>query len=199
MGGDKKVLKVEGHGVPLRGDDIDTDQILPARFLKETSFENMGEYVFYDARRDSNGELNNHPFNQYEGEILVVNDNFGCGSSREHAPQGLMRWGIEGIIGESFAEIFQDNCKSLGIPTATVDHETASRLQDKLEEDPETEIRIKVEEEKAVINGEKEIDIDIDRSMKEALTEGIWDTTALMKSSMDQVRKVYNQLPYTET
>jgi len=99
---------VSGPGIPIRGDDIDTDQILPARFLKQVTFENMGEYLFHDARQ-TGGNPNDHPLNAYENAtIAVVNKNFGCGSSREHAPQAMARWGIDGIIGESFAAIFRD-------------------------------------------------------------------------------------------
>ena len=120
---DRKVTRVTGPAVPVRGNDIDTDQIIPARFMKEVSFDNMGDYAFHDARRTDDGGFNDHPFNRYpNARILVVNQNFGCGSSREHAPQALMRWGIDGLIGESFAEIFAGNCQALGIPTATADH-----------------------------------------------------------------------------
>ncbi|MDY6780251.1 MAG: 3-isopropylmalate dehydratase small subunit, partial [Halobacteria archaeon] len=181
-------------------DDIDTDQIVPARFLKEVTFDNMGEYAFYDARRDEDGNLNDHPFNRSEfagANILIVNDNFGCGSSREHAPQALMRWGIEGIVGESFAEIFADNCKSLGIPTVTADHEIVSWIQDEVEDDPDTALEINVVEERVTV-GKKTVDIEIDRSQKEALVEGIWDTTALMRSSMDLVQETYEGLPYAD-
>ncbi|XGI83824.1 3-isopropylmalate dehydratase small subunit 2 [Halorutilales archaeon Cl-col2-1] len=192
----KSVRRVTGTGVPLRGDDIDTDQIVPARFLKEVTFENMGNYAFYDARRDDDGELNDHPFNVYNGNILVVNDNFGCGSSREHAPQALMRWGIEGIIGESFAEIFADNCSSLGIPTVTADHETVDGIQSTVEDDPETPIEIRIQDETVTV-GDETVDVGIEPSLKEALLEGIWDTTALMKSNLDEVRETYEELPYT--
>ncbi|MDY6818850.1 MAG: 3-isopropylmalate dehydratase small subunit [Halobacteriales archaeon] len=192
------VRRVAGTGVPLRGDGIDTDQIMPARFLKEVTFENMGQYVFYDARHDDDGEPNDHPFNEYKGaNILVVNENFGAGSSREHAPQGLMRWGIEGIVGESFAEIFQDNCKSLGIPTVTADNETIETLQSFIEDNPDAGIEIDVTDERVTYDA-TEIDVDIDQAMKEALVEGIWDTTALMRSSLDRVRDTAAQLPYVE-
>jgi 3-isopropylmalate/(R)-2-methylmalate dehydratase small subunit len=120
------VRRVAGTGLPLPGDDVDTDQIVPARFLKEVTFDEMGEYVFYDERRDDEGDLGDHPFDRpaYQGaRILVVGENFGCGSSREHAPQALLRWGIRGIVGVSFAEIFADNCSSLGVPTVTADRE----------------------------------------------------------------------------
>ncbi|MFB6252538.1 MAG: 3-isopropylmalate dehydratase small subunit [Halobellus sp.] len=193
-----EIRRVAGTGVPVRGNDIDTDQIMPARFMKEVTFENMGEYVFYDARRDDEGDPNDHPFNEYKGaNILVVNKNFGCGSSREHAPQGLMRWGVRGVIGESYAEIFEDNCKSLGIPAMTADQETVQELQTFIEENPEAGLEIDVEDERVVYDN-KEVEIDIDHAMKEALVEGIWDTTAVMHSNMDRVRDTANALPYVE-
>jgi 3-isopropylmalate/(R)-2-methylmalate dehydratase small subunit len=190
------VTRVAGTGVPVRGDGIDTDQILPARFMKEVTFENMGEYVFYDARRDEDGEFNDHPLNEYKGaNILVVNKNFGCGSSREHAPQALMRWGIEGVVGESFAEIFRDNCKSLGMPAVTADHDTVTDLQSFVEENPDAGIEIDVEERRVVYGGE-EVDAAVDDAMREALVEGIWDTTALMHGNLGLVHNTAASLPY---
>ena len=194
----KAVLRVAGTGVPLRGDDIDTDQIVPARFLKEVTFDNMGKYAFYDARRDEDGELNDHPLNVYTGgNVLVVNDNFGCGSSREHAPQALMRWGIEGIVGESFAEIFADNCKSLGIPTVTLDADDVGEIQTRIEEDPETPLEIDVKKERVTV-GDDEYGANVSDAQKEALVEGIWDTTALMRSSLDRAKDTHDGLPYTD-
>jgi 3-isopropylmalate/(R)-2-methylmalate dehydratase small subunit len=193
-----EITRVAGTGVPVRGNDIDTDQIMPARFMKEVTFENMGEYVFYDARRDDDGELNDHPLNEYKGaRILVVNKNFGCGSSREHAPQGLMRWGIRGVVGESFAEIFRDNCKSLGIPAMTADKETVEDLQSFVEANPDAGLEMDVEAERVVYDG-REVDVDVDPAMQEALVEGIWDTTAVMHSNMDLVRETAADLPYVD-
>ncbi|WP_138005001.1 3-isopropylmalate dehydratase small subunit [Halalkalirubrum salinum] len=198
MAGVPQIRRIAGTGVPIRGDDIDTDQILPARFMKEVTFDNMGEYAFYDARRDENGVINDHPLNTYTGaNIAVVNRNFGCGSSREHAPQGLMRWGMEGIVGESFAEIFRDNCKSLGVPAMTADAETVDRLQTFIEENPEAGIELDVREKTITFDGEV-VDAEIDHAMREALLEGTWDTTAVMRSNMDRVRDVANSLPYVE-
>ncbi|MDY7081750.1 MAG: 3-isopropylmalate dehydratase small subunit, partial [Halobacteria archaeon] len=167
----RAVRRIAGTGIPVRGDDIDTDRIVPARFLKEVTFDNMGQYAFYDARRDDDGNLNNHPFNrsEYKGaNILIVNDNFGCGSSREHAPQALMRWGIEAIIGESFAEIFADNCKSLGIPTVEANSEVVDWIQEKVEDEPNTGIEVNVEKERVTV-GSKTVDVEINESQKEAL------------------------------
>jgi 3-isopropylmalate/(R)-2-methylmalate dehydratase small subunit len=193
-----EIRRVAGTGVPLRGNDVDTDQIMPARFMKEVTFENMGKYVFYDARRDDDGERNDHPFNEYRGaNILIVNKNFGCGSSREHAPQGLMRWGIRGVVGESFAEIFEDNCKSLGIPAMTTDRATVEELQSFVEADPDAGLELDVGSETVVYDG-REVGVEIDGAMKEALVEGTWDTTAVMHSNMDRVRETANGLPYVE-
>ena len=193
----KAVRRVAGTGVPLRGDDIDTDQIVPARFLKEVTFDNMGKYAFYDARRDDDGDMNDHPLNTYTGNVLVVNDNFGCGSSREHAPQALMRWGVEAIVGESFAEIFADNCKSLGIPTVTLDDDEVDEIQTLIEDEPDTPLEVDVEKER-VVAGETEYKADVTDAQKEALVEGIWDTTALMRSSLDRAKDTYDDLPYTD-
>ena len=198
MAGENHITEVGGTGVPIPGDDIDTDQILPARFMKEVTFDNMADYLFYDARRDDDGEFNDHPLNRFEGaSIAVINSNFGCGSSREHAPQAMMRWGVDGIVGESYAEIFRDNCKSLGIPAVTTDHETVVELQEWIEANPDGEIDIDVEDE-TVTYGETEIDVDIDHAMKEALVEGIWDTTSLMYSNKSKVESTVDGLPYVE-
>ena len=198
-GADQHITDVSGTGVPIPGDDVDTDQILPAKFMKEVTFDNMADYLFYDARRDDDGEFNDHPLNRFEGaSIAVVNSNFGCGSSREHAPQAMMRWGIDGVVGESYAEIFRDNCKSLGIPAVTTDHETVVELQEWIEANPDGGIDIDVENEQ-VTYGETTIDVEIDNSMQEALVEGIWDTTALMYSNRSKVDETTADLPYVES
>jgi len=128
-----EIKSIQGRSFTVRGDDIDTDRIIPARFLKCVSFSALGEQVFADDRKELNG---NHPFDHDHNKganILVVNDNFGCGSSREHAPQALMRWGIRLIIGESFAEIFFGNCLALGIPCLTASKEKIAKLQNLVE------------------------------------------------------------------
>ena len=195
---DMQVHSVAGTGVPLPGDDVDTDQILPARFMKEVTFQNMADYLFYDARRDDDGELNDHPLNRFEGaSVAVVNSNFGCGSSREHAPQAMMRWGVDGVVGEAYAEIFRDNCKSLGIPAVTADHETVTTLQGWIEDNPDGRVEVDVVDE-AVRYGGRTVDVDVDDAMREALVEGIWDTTELMYRSLDRVQETAAGLPYVE-
>ena len=191
-----RVPAVSGTGIPIRGNDIDTDQIIPARFMKVVTFEGLGQYAFFDQR----AEAENHPFEDERfrtASIMAVNANFGSGSSREHAPQALMRWGIEGLIGESFAEIFRGNCLALGLPTVTADSETVTEIQDWIEANPDEEIEINVED-ATVTYGEQTIDVDIDESQQRALTEGTWDTTAVMKSNFETVRERAQSLPYIE-
>lgn len=192
------VLSVSGTGVPVRGNDIDTDQVIPARFMKVVTFDGLGEFAFFDLRFDDDDNEKDHPFNEpqfQDANILAVNNNFGCGSSREHAPQALMRWGIDAIVGESFAEIFAGNCLALGIPTITVSPDEAEALQDFIDENPEAEIDVDVENE-TVTYGDTVVEATVDDAQRKALVEGVWDTTALMKSNANTVREKAKSLPY---
>ncbi|KAB1196278.1 MULTISPECIES: 3-isopropylmalate dehydratase small subunit [Haloferax] len=195
-----EVEYVSGSGVPIRGNDIDTDQIIPARFMKVVTFDGLGEFAFFDQRYDENDDTKDHPMNEpqfQDASVMVVNANFGCGSSREHAPQALMRWGIDAIIGESFAEIFAGNCLALGIPTVTADHETIVELQEWVDENPDGDIDVDVEAE-TVTYGDKTVEATVDDAQRKALTEGVWDTTALMKSNADAVAEKAASLPYVD-
>ena len=195
------VEAVAGTGVPVRGNDIDTDQIIPARFLKVVTFDGLGQFAFHDVRFDDDDDPKDHPFNEdrfRDASVLVVNANFGCGSSREHAPQALMRWGIDAVVGESFAEIFAGNCLALGIPTVTASAEDIEALQDFVEENPDTEIDVDVAAE-TVSYGTTEIDATVDDAQRKALVEGVWDTTALMKSNAEAVADTARNLPYIDT
>ncbi|PSP95618.1 3-isopropylmalate dehydratase small subunit [Halobacteriales archaeon QS_4_62_28] len=191
---------VSGTGVPIRGNDIDTDQIIPARFMKVVTFDGLGEFAFFDLRFDDDDNQKDHPFNEerfQDANVVVVNNNFGCGSSREHAPQALMRWGIDAIIGEGFAEIFAGNCLALGIPTVTADHETINALQQWVDDNPNEEIEVDVETE-TVSYGGNEIGVSVDNAQRQALVEGIWDTTALMKSNRNAIAETAASVPYVE-
>ena len=193
-----EVTEVSGTGIPVRGNDIDTDQIIPARFMKVVTFDGLGEFAFFDQRFDDEDNEKDHPFNEpqfQDANVLVVNSNFGCGSSREHAPQALMRWGIDAIVGESFAEIFAGNCLALGIPTVTADQETVEAIQDWVDANPDDELDVDVAAE-TVTYGDTTVDVTVDDAQRKALVEGIWDTTALMKSNTEAIRKTAESLPY---
>src|SRR5919109_2263087 len=143
-----KITQVSGRAVPIHGNDIDTDRIIPARYLKEPTFARMGEYPFFDERFDSTGKKKDHPFNdpEYRGaSILFVNKNFGCGSSREHAPQALYRFGIKAIVGESFAAIFAGNCTMMGLPAVTVSAADIETLMKTVENNPRTQFMVDIE------------------------------------------------------
>ncbi|WP_255149732.1 3-isopropylmalate dehydratase small subunit [Halorarius halobius] len=193
-----EVTDVSGTGIPVRGNDIDTDQIIPARFMKVVTFDGLGEFAFFDQRFDDADNEKDHPFNEDrygDASVMVVNSNFGCGSSREHAPQALMRWGIDAIVGESFAEIFAGNCLALGIPTVTADQETVEAIQDWVESNPDGELDVDVAAE-TVTYGDTTVDVTVDDAQRKALVEGIWDTTALMKSNTEAIRATAESLPY---
>jgi len=196
-----EVQHVSGTGLPLRGNDIDTDQVIPARFMKVVTFDGLGEFAFFDQRFDDEDNPKEHPMNEErfgDANVMVVNSNFGCGSSREHAPQALMRWGIDAIIGEGFAEIFAGNCLALGVPTVTADHETINALQQWVDDNPDGEIEVDVRAE-TVTYGDNEINVSVDRAQREALVEGNWDTTALMKANENAIRETADSLPYVES
>jgi 3-isopropylmalate/(R)-2-methylmalate dehydratase small subunit len=195
------VNSVTGTGVPVRGNDIDTDQVIPARFLKVITFEGLGEFAFFDLRFDDDDNKKDHPFNEpqfQDANVLAVNSNFGCGSSREHAPQALMRWGIDAIVGESFAEIFAGNCLALGIPTVTVSPEEAEALQDFIDENPDTKIEVNVENE-TISYGDTVVEAAVDDAQRKALVEGVWDTTSLMYSNKNKVESMIHELPYVQS
>ena len=192
------VDKVSGRGLPLRGHDIDTDRIIPARFLKCVSFEGLETHAFEDDRKQLQERGHIHPFSNpaYAGaRILIVNSNFGCGSSREHAPQAIQRWGIRGIIGESFSEIFFGNSVALGLPCLTVSARDAESLLSAVEANPQVEIALSVAEQSVEVGGRK-YPAAIPAGAREALTSGTWDATGLLLDDFDQVRNVASRLPY---
>jgi 3-isopropylmalate/(R)-2-methylmalate dehydratase small subunit len=193
-----EITQVSGRAVPLRGNDIDTDRIIPARYLKEPTFARMGEYPFFDERFDSAGKKKDHPFNdpEYKGaSILFVNKNFGCGSSREHAPQALYRFGIKAVVGESFAAIFAGNCTMMGLPAVVVGAKEIEQLMKSVEDNPRTEYTVDLVA-KSISYGNQKIAIDLPETYRTALTKGFWDSTALLRANLEQVRKTAAKLPY---
>jgi 3-isopropylmalate/(R)-2-methylmalate dehydratase small subunit len=188
------ITSVTGRGLPVRGDDLDTDRIMPARFLRAVTFEGLERHLFEDDRRADPS----HPLNdaRYTGAtVLVVNRNFGCGSSREHAPQGLARFGIAAIVGESFSEIFLGNAAVLGIPCFSADHASIDALQSLVERAPETLIEARVDT-GAVTAGSVRMAATIPPGLRDGFVSGQWNPTAMLLDRFDEVRAVADALPY---
>ncbi len=192
-----KIDRVEGTGCVVRGDDIDTDRIIPARFMKVVTFDDMGKHAFEDARKAAKGR---HPLDdeRFSGaSILVVGQNFGCGSSREHAPQALMRFGFNAFIGGSFAEIFAGNCTSLGLPCVTLAEEDLAKLMDTVELDPTSKIEIDLVARK-IRSRAGEMDAIVPDGVRQQFLEGSWDATRVLLEAGDLIEKTAAALPYME-
>ena len=189
-----QISKIVGKPIVLIGDDIDTDRIIPARFLKCVTFENLGESVFKDDRENLRGK---HPFDlksNLGSSILIVNSNFGCGSSREHAPQALLRWGIRAIIGESFAEIFYSNCVAIGIPCFTLPKEVLKKIQKNSNEyDSLLEIDIN---KSILITKSFSLNLEIKDSSRKMFLSGEWDATSTLLENIELIEKKMENLPY---
>ena len=192
------VSTLTGPGIPLRGNDIDTDRIIPARFLKCVTFDGIGEHAFKDDIKGLAQKGGTHPFADKRfasAAILVANKNFGCGSSREHAPQSLKRWGIKAIVAESYSEIFYGNCVSLAVPCFTADHETCAKLQDAIENNPAAELGIDVAEATISI-GEEVIQLEIQSGAQGQFLDGSWNARAGLLENLDEAKEVAASLPY---
>jgi 3-isopropylmalate/(R)-2-methylmalate dehydratase small subunit len=190
-----EVKTISGRGIPVVGNDIDTDRIIPARFLRCVTFDGLGEQVFKDDRAQTNGT---HSFDQpqYQGAtLLVVNGNFGCGSSREHAPQAIARWGIQALIGESFAEIFFGNCVAMGIPCVTAEQAIVKELQEAIAANPETPMSLDLDT-LSVTLGDKKYPVSLPDGPRKMFITGTWDTCGQLIQSADKVRETAAKLPY---
>jgi len=188
------ITLITGRGLPLRGNDLDTDRIMPARFLRAVTFERLEQHVFEDDRAADPA----HPFNdpRFRGAtVLVVNRNFGCGSSREHAPQGLLRFGIRAMVGESFSEIFLGNSSVLGIPCFTADPRAIDALQMLIERAPETVIEAHVDS-GLIAAGPLQIEGRLPAGVRDAFVTDRWNPTAMLLDRFDEVRSVATRLPY---
>ncbi len=197
---DLKRVKISGRAIPVRGNDIDTDRIIPARFLKCVTFDGLGAHAFEDDRLQLQQKGQTHPFDNPKfaaATILFANKNFGCGSSREHAPQSIMRWGkgIHAIIGESFAEIFFGNCVTLGVPCVIADEATIQKLMSHAETHPEAEFTLDVEK-RTITVGKDVYAITIADGPRQAFLEGTWDSTAELLAAKDQIAATAAKLPY---
>ena len=183
-----------GRGLPLRGHDIDTDRIMPARFLVAVSFEGLERHLFEDDRKADPGHAFNDP--RYNGaSILVVNTNFGCGSSREHAPQGLVRAGYRAIVGESFSEIFQGNSAMIGMPCFVASHDDVERLQTLIEKTPDIAIAADVAA-GTITAGGLRFTAALPAALRDGFLSGQWNPTAMLLDRFDEVRAVAARLPY---
>ena len=191
-----EITQINGKCISLIGNDIDTDRIIPARFLKCVNFDSLGESVFEDDRQTLKGK---HPFDLEENKnatILIVNSNFGCGSSREHAPQALMRWGIKAIIGESFADIFYSNCIAIGIPCFTLPNKSIQEIQiNKNNKFLFLEIDL---ENSLAKSKDLTFNIEIKESTKKMFLSGEWDATSTLMENENLIENKFNQLPYTK-
>ncbi len=196
MASDPVRRQVVGRGIPVPGNDIDTDRIIPARFLKAVTFEGLGEHAFEDARKQEP----EHPFNQaaYQGAgVLVVGQNFGCGSSREHAPQALMRWGIRAIVGGSFGEIFFGNCTTLGLPCLVASLDDIAWLQRAIGRAPGEPVTVDVERQEVRL-GDRVIPARIPDGPRHQLVGGTWDSTAVLLEAGSAIEATAQRLAYVK-
>ncbi|MBD3672443.1 MAG: 3-isopropylmalate dehydratase small subunit [Planctomycetaceae bacterium] len=189
-----EIKQITGTAVPLFLDDIDTDRIIPARYLRCVTFDGLGEHAFEDDRQQDP----NHPFDKevyQDAKVLISGRNFGCGSSREHAPQALMRWGIDAVVAESFAEIFFGNCTSLGIPAVTCSRDDLKAMSAAVQADPTVSVSVDIEALKVTV-GDQEYDCQIPESARNSLTSGRWDFLGLLLEKKDDIQKTAGEIPY---
>ena len=195
----EKITKIAGKAVYVAGDDIDTDRIIPARFMKCVTFDGLGEYAFYDVRFTEDGKSKNHVLDKPEhagAKILLSGKNFGCGSSREHAPQALHKFGFRAVIAESFAEIFYGNCTTLGIPCVVLGKAQIAQLSAEIAKNPAAEMTVDVGARKVSIGGVTIENAEIKDATREVLVGGKWDPIGELLAGADAAKKVYDALAY---
>jgi 3-isopropylmalate/(R)-2-methylmalate dehydratase small subunit len=193
-----KISQVAGRGVFVPGNDIDTDRIIPARFMKCVSFDGLGEFVFFDVRKNPDGSPKQHPLNEprFQGAtVLLSGANFGCGSSREHAPQAIQKYGFRAIIAEGYAEIFFGNSTTLGIPCVTATREDIAKVAAAVEANPQTEVVVDLAALEVRFGGQK-IKITMRESARDALVNGRWDAIGELLEGVPQVQALAKKLPY---
>ncbi len=193
-----KIQSISGTAVPVRGGDIDTDRIIPARFLRCVTFDGLGAHAFEDDRAQEKREGKVHPFDQecFQGaKVLIANQNFGCGSSREHAPQALYRWGIRAVVGVSYSEIFYGNTVAIGMPCVRVSLEDSQALQTLVEADPKLEVTVDLDKNE-VRAGAKVFRSEMPAGARGQFLEGSWDALGTLMSGLDEVKATAAGLPY---
>ncbi|HYC00856.1 MAG TPA: 3-isopropylmalate dehydratase small subunit [Candidatus Limnocylindrales bacterium] len=196
----ENITKVSGRAVHVPGDDIDTDRIIPARFMKCVTFDGLGRYFFYDVRFDENEQPRPHNLNdpRFAGaSILVSGRNFGCGSSREHAPQAIAKAGFRAVIAEGFAEIFFGNSTTLGLPCVTLSSQDIRKLSDLIEREPQMQVTIDLETQ-AVTAGDLVLPLSIKPAAREALMTGQWDPIGRLLEGKQDVERTAASLPYLQ-
>jgi len=197
---DSKRIVIKGQGIVLHGNDIDTDRIIPARYLRTVTFEGLGDHVFEDDRAQLKQQGRVHPFDDAkfrDASVLLVNKNFGCGSSREHAPQAISRWhkGIRAIVGESFAEIFFGNCVSLGVHCVVADAASVEALQKAVTADPTVAVTVDLKD-KVVSVGALRFPLRIPEGVRQQFLDGRWDTTGELLANREAIVALAKKLPY---
>ncbi len=196
-----KITSVTGRAVPVLGNDIDTDRIIPARFMKCVTFDGLGEFLFHDVRHNPDGSKAAHPLNElrYQGAtILLSGANFGCGSSREHAPQAIQKYGFKAVIAENFAEIFFGNSTTLGMPCVTAAREDIARIAAAVQQDPQTEVVIDLVKLEVRFAGQT-VKISQRESARDALVNGRWDAIGELLDGVPAVKATAAKLPYLAT
>ena len=198
MSAAQEIKGVTGRGIPVRGEDVDTDRIIPARYLRAVSFDGIEAHVFEDDRAALKATRAVHPFDDgrfQSASVLVVNRNFGCGSSREHAPQAIARWGIRLIVGESYSDIFFGNSGVIGLPCVTAAKADVERLQTAIEANPTAAVRVDLVGMACTWPGGS-CAITMPAAVRHAFVTGAWDTTGMLLDKFEQVRAVAARLPY---
>jgi 3-isopropylmalate/(R)-2-methylmalate dehydratase small subunit len=196
----ERIRSVRGRGVTITGDDIDTDRIIPARYLKAITFDGLGEFLFQDVRFDEAGHAREHPLNDPRNDgasVMISGANFGCGSSREHAPQSIYRAGFRAVVAESFAEIFFGNSITLGMPCVTLGRSELARLTALVEAEPSTEIEIDLVA-LELRAGSERFGIGVPESAREALLQGDWDPLGTLLEGAEAVDSTASALPYIQ-
>ncbi|HVU35531.1 MAG TPA: 3-isopropylmalate dehydratase small subunit [Opitutaceae bacterium] len=193
-----KISQVAGRAVFVPGNDIDTDRIIPARFMKCVTFDGLGEYLFYDVRKNADGTDKPHPLNdpRFKGAtVLLSGANFGCGSSREHAPQAIQKHGFRAVVAENFAEIFFGNCTTLGIPCVTASRADIAKIAAALDRDPATEVVVDVAGEEIRFGGQS-VKASVRDTARDALVNGRWDAIGELLEGLPAMKTAAARLPY---